>query len=406
PGRWPSTSPAAGSDPRPCTRRTITSSPTSPPTSPAWATSTSPPASGRTAWSSSARSNRAAPTGRMESRSAGWPASPRRWWCGPRRSWGTSSARSSIAKDARAWPIPATPRSPPPAASSGCSRPRTKAFSTTSARPTPTTSRPSRPWPSWPSSSGGWEGEHAVHCWTGMSTRRWDPLRDLLSLQEKMNRLFEDSLAATRTDPGVPASAWTPAADAYETPEGFVVLMDLPGLSADEVEIHVDGERLIVHGERRPDDKTRPESFHRVERSYGVFTRIFQLTDEVDPDKVTANFRDGLLRLELPRLRPRSGGRGRERPDAGGRAPSWPRPSSCRWPWGSASARGWPATSTPRPGPRSLRPPRPRPPSPPPPSAGPTSAPARARARRPWGTPAPCRYAARRGPRSAATRPA
>ena len=149
-----------------------------------------------------------------------------------------------------------------------------------------------------------------------MSTRRWDPLRDLLSLQEKMNRLFEDSLAATRTIPGLPASAWTPAADAYETPEGFVVLMDLPGLSADDVEIHVDGERLVVHGERRPDDKTRPESFHRVERSYGVFTRVFQLTDEVDPDRVTANFRDGLLRLELPRLRPRNTRSRPERPEA------------------------------------------------------------------------------------------
>ena len=150
-----------------------------------------------------------------------------------------------------------------------------------------------------------------------MAIVRWEPFRDLLSLQERMNRLFEDSLAATRTDPGVPASAWTPAADAYETPEGFVVLMDLPGLSADDVDVHVDGDRLVVHGERRPDDKTRPESFHRGERSYGVFTRIFPLTDEVDPDKVTANFRDGLLRLDLPRLRPRGSGRGRpERPDA------------------------------------------------------------------------------------------
>ena len=150
-----------------------------------------------------------------------------------------------------------------------------------------------------------------------MTTRRWDPLRDLLNLQERMNRLFEDSLAATRTDPGAPASAWTPAADVYEVAEGFVVLMDLPGLRPDDVEIQVDGERLVIHGERRPSDKTRPESFHRVERSHGVFTRVFQLTDEVDPDKVTAVFRDGLLRLELPRLRPRNAGRGRtERADS------------------------------------------------------------------------------------------
>jgi HSP20 family protein len=150
-----------------------------------------------------------------------------------------------------------------------------------------------------------------------MTTRNWDPLRDLLDLQEKMNRLFEDSLAATRPDASVPPSAWTPPADVYETGEGFVVLMDLPGLSPDDVEIHVDGERLVVRGERRPSDKTRPESFHRVERSYGVFTRVFQLTDEVDPDRVKADFRDGLLRLELPRLHTRAPARGRqERSDA------------------------------------------------------------------------------------------
>lgn len=150
-----------------------------------------------------------------------------------------------------------------------------------------------------------------------MTNQRWDPLRDLLSLQERMNRLFEDSLAATRTEPGSPVSAWTPAADVYETSDGFVVLMDLPGLSADDVEIHVDGERLVVRGERRPADTARPESFHRVERSYGVFTRVFQLTAEVDPDKVTAHFRDGLLRLELPRQKARVAGRGRgDRPEA------------------------------------------------------------------------------------------
>jgi HSP20 family protein len=150
-----------------------------------------------------------------------------------------------------------------------------------------------------------------------MTNQRWDPLRDLLSLQERMNRLFEDSLAATRTEPGSPVSAWTPAADVYETSDGFVVLMDLPGLSADDVEIHVDGERLVVRGERRPATTTRPESFHRVERSYGVFTRVFQLTAEVDPDRVTAHFKDGLLRLELPRQNSRVAGRGRgDRPEA------------------------------------------------------------------------------------------
>jgi HSP20 family protein len=150
-----------------------------------------------------------------------------------------------------------------------------------------------------------------------MTTRHWDPLRDLLNLQERMNQLFEDSLAATRPDPGAPPSGWTPPADVYETGEGFVVLMDLPGLSPDDVDIQVDGDRIVVRGERRPSDKTRPESFHRVERSYGTFARVFQLTSEVDPDKVSAEFRDGLLRLELPRLHGRTVARLRpERSDA------------------------------------------------------------------------------------------
>lgn len=135
-----------------------------------------------------------------------------------------------------------------------------------------------------------------------MSVRRWDPLRDLLSLQERMNRLFEETLSAARPDTGVAAAGWVPACDVYETAEFFVVQMDLPGVDSGDVEVHVDGDRLVVHGLRRPAEKQRPESFHRVERSHGPFTRTFQLTGEVDPDRVTAQYRDGLLRIELPKV--------------------------------------------------------------------------------------------------------
>jgi HSP20 family protein len=104
---------------------------------------------------------------------------------------------------------------------------------------------------------------------------------------------------------------WTPLADVYETPEAFVIHVDLPGLREDDLEVHVDGDQVVLRGERRPLEKTRPESFHRMERSYGLFTRSFQLTAEVDADRVTAQFRDGLLRLELPKLRAPSTWRGR-----------------------------------------------------------------------------------------------
>ncbi len=137
-----------------------------------------------------------------------------------------------------------------------------------------------------------------------MTTRRFDPLRDLLSLQERMNRLFEDSLASGRLAPGFAPSAFTPLADVYETAEGFVVQLDLPGVDPAEVGVSVDGDRLVVRGERRPAEKTRPESFHRMERSCGSFSRSFILPAPVDAERVTAHYRDGLLRVDIPKQAP------------------------------------------------------------------------------------------------------
>jgi HSP20 family protein len=101
-----------------------------------------------------------------------------------------------------------------------------------------------------------------------------------------------------------------PLADVYETAEGFVVQVDLPGLRDDEVEVHVDGDRLVLRGDRRPSETARPDNYYRMERSYGPFSRTFILTPHVDPDRVTATFKDGLLRLELPKVRPRPAWRG------------------------------------------------------------------------------------------------
>ena len=122
-----------------------------------------------------------------------------------------------------------------------------------------------------------------------------------------MNRLFEESLLRGRPhEPALDSGSWSPLADVYETQESFVVLVELPGLSQDDVELQVDPDQLVVRGERRMSDKTRPDSFHRMERSYGFFSRTFPLPVDVDPARVTAQFRDGLLRLDLPKARPRS----------------------------------------------------------------------------------------------------
>lgn len=150
-----------------------------------------------------------------------------------------------------------------------------------------------------------------------MTTRRWDPLRDLLTLQERMNRLFEDALSATRAAPPLGTGSWTPLADVYETADGFVVQVDLPGLRTEDVEVHVEGDRLVLRGRRRPSETTRPDNYYRMERSYGPFVRTFTLTPDIDPERVTALFNDGLLRLELPKVRPTVAWR--TRPDEDGR---------------------------------------------------------------------------------------
>ena len=142
-----------------------------------------------------------------------------------------------------------------------------------------------------------------------MTVRKWDPLRDLLSLQERMNRLFEESFAGRLEEPALIGSAtWTPLADAYETPEAFVVLLELPGIEEDDVEVQVDGDTLTVRGQRRG-LTLRPDRFHRMERSHGPFARTLQLSEEVDSDRVSAQLRDGVLRLELPKARSRAGSR-------------------------------------------------------------------------------------------------
>lgn len=137
-----------------------------------------------------------------------------------------------------------------------------------------------------------------------MAIRRWDPLRDLLTLQERMNRLFDESLTRTRDlDPGLESGSWTPLADVYETPEHFVFQVELPGVNEEDVEIAVDADRVTLRGERRAFGPGRPERYHRMERSYGLFSRTFPLPEEVDPARAKAQFRDGLLKLEVPKAR-------------------------------------------------------------------------------------------------------
>jgi HSP20 family protein len=130
-----------------------------------------------------------------------------------------------------------------------------------------------------------------------MGVRTWDPLGDLLRLQERLNVLLQASLTPNRMD-GSADAAWTPAADAWETAEGYVLQLDLPGVEERDVNVQVQGERLTVRGRRRP--PARGASFHLMERSSGTFSRTFVLPERPDPARIRLTLRDGLMRLEIP----------------------------------------------------------------------------------------------------------
>ncbi len=134
-----------------------------------------------------------------------------------------------------------------------------------------------------------------------MARERWDPLRDLLGLQERMNRLFEESLAQQRPDQPAVSAGWSPAADVRESDASYVVELELPGLRREDVELRADTHTLHVRGERQAAWEQRPERFHRMERRLGAFQRSFRFERAVLPEQVDADLRDGLLRVELPK---------------------------------------------------------------------------------------------------------
>ncbi|MGD0264846.1 MAG: Hsp20/alpha crystallin family protein [Anaerolineaceae bacterium] len=134
-----------------------------------------------------------------------------------------------------------------------------------------------------------------------MAVVKWDPFRDLLSIQDRMNRLFEQTLSRSRSEEGIAASTWTPTVDIYETPETIVLKAELPGLSREDIEIQIRDNALTLKGERRFAKDAQQENYLRIERAYGAFQRSFTLPATIQQDKIRAVFRDGVLELTLPK---------------------------------------------------------------------------------------------------------
>ena len=135
-----------------------------------------------------------------------------------------------------------------------------------------------------------------------MAIVRWEPLRELSSLQNEMNRLFNTAFDSPATPGnGGAMRRWVPAMDLLETADHFVLRADLPGMTQEDVNIELEDSTLTVSGERKSEHEERQEGFYRVERAFGSFSRSLTLPQGVDPDAVTANFDNGVLEIRIPK---------------------------------------------------------------------------------------------------------
>ena len=134
----------------------------------------------------------------------------------------------------------------------------------------------------------------------------WDPLRVLTAVRDRMNRLFEAALTRSELEAEGGIGPWVPLADVRDEDDEYRVFVELPGLEQDHIRVRIDGDDLVVEGER-PAERDRPGvRFHRVERSSGKFGRRFRLPGAVDRDSVTAHYRLGVLEIALAK-RPKPG---------------------------------------------------------------------------------------------------
>jgi HSP20 family protein len=132
-------------------------------------------------------------------------------------------------------------------------------------------------------------------------SQQWNPLQDLMVLQDRMNRLFEDATQRRTQAEGsgdeFERADWTPAADIYEADSGYLLAIDLPGINREALEIDVDENRLMIKGTRVIDESRQ----HRTERPRGKFIRTFSIPAAVDQGKIAAEYKDGVLQIRLPK---------------------------------------------------------------------------------------------------------
>src|ERR1700739_496133 len=128
---------------------------------------------------------------------------------------------------------------------------------------------------------------------------RWDPFREFVTLQDRMNRLFRDSYGPEGREEALTATTFAPPVDVYEDEHNVTLKIEVPGIDEKDIDVRIENNTLTVHGERKFEKEEKEENYRRGERQYGSFTRTFTLPTTVDQDSVQADYEKGVLKIKL-----------------------------------------------------------------------------------------------------------
>jgi HSP20 family protein len=128
---------------------------------------------------------------------------------------------------------------------------------------------------------------------------RWDPLRDLATVQNRINRFVRESYSPESTEEALTTTNFAPPVDIYEDEHAITLKMEIPGIDEKDIDVRIENTTLTVHGERKMEKEEKEENFRRVERQYGSFTRSFTLPSFVDIGQVSADYQKGMLKIRL-----------------------------------------------------------------------------------------------------------
>ncbi len=128
---------------------------------------------------------------------------------------------------------------------------------------------------------------------------RWDPFREFVTLQDRMNRLFRDPRGPVGQDEALTTTAFAPPVDVYEDEHNVTLKIEVPGIDEKDIDVRIENNTLTVHGERKFEKDEKEENYRRVERQYGSFTRTFMLPSTVNHDNVQADYDHGVLKIKL-----------------------------------------------------------------------------------------------------------